>query len=61
MEDNDNRRRLYDNLYKEFQLPEYNQFSEDMKDETKRKRLWENVGKEYQLPDFDKFSRDMGY
>ena len=61
MEDNDNRRRLYDNLYKEFQLQEYNQFSEDMKDETKRKRLWENVGKEYQLPDFDKFSRDMGY
>lgn len=61
MEDNDNRRRLYDNLYKEFQLPEYNQFSEDMKDETKRKRLWENVGKEYQLPDYDKFSRDMGY
>lgn len=61
MEDNDNRRRLYDNLYKEFQLPEYNQFSEDMKDETKRKRLWENVGKEYQLPDFDKFSKDMGY
>lgn len=61
MEDNDNRRRLYDNLYKEFQLPEYNQFSEDMKDETKRKSLWENVGKEYQLPDFDKFSRDMGY
>lgn len=61
MEDNDNRRRLYDNLYKEFQLPEYNQFSEDMKDETKRKRLWENVGKEYQLPDFDKFSKDIGY
>lgn len=61
MEDNDNRRRLYDNLYKEFQLPEYNQFSEDMKDETKRKRLWENVGKEYQLPDFDQFSKDMGY
>lgn len=61
MEDNDNRRRLYDNLYKEFQLPEYNQFSEDMKDETKRKRLWENIGKEYSLPDFDKFSRDMGY
>lgn len=61
MEDNDNRRRLYDNLYKEFQLPEYNQFSEDMKDETKRKRLWENIGKEYSLPDFDKFSRDIGY
>ena len=61
MVDNDNRRRLYYNLYEKYSLPKYEQFSQDMEDETKRRRLWENVGKEYDVPDFDKFSRDIGY
>ena len=61
MADNDNRRKLYDNINKEYDLPDYDQFSKDMEDDTKRKRLYDAVAKEYDLPDYNKFSQDMGY
>ena len=61
MADNDNRRKLYDNINKEYDLPDYNQFSKDMEDDTKRKKLYDAVAKEYDLPDYNKFSQDMGY
>ena len=61
MADNDNRRKLYDNINKEYDLPDYDQFSKDMEDDTKRKKLYDAVAKEYDLPDYNKFSQDMGY
>lgn len=61
MADNDNRYKLWQTISKEYDLPDYNQFSKDMEDETKRKSLHDAVSAEYDLPDFDQFSKDMGY
>lgn len=61
MADNDNRYRLWQTISKEYDLPDYNQFSKDMEDATKRKSLHDAVSAEYDLPDFDQFSKDMGY
>jgi site-specific DNA-cytosine methylase len=61
MADNDNRYRLWQTISKEYDLPDYNQFSKDMEDATKRKSLHDAVAAEYELPDFDQFSKDMGY
>ena len=61
MADNDNRYKLWQTISKEYDLPDYNQFSKDMEDATKRKSLHDAVSTEYDLPDFDQFSKDMGY
>ena len=61
MTDNDNRYKLWQTISKEYDLPDYNQFSKDMEDATKRKSLHDAVSAEYDLPDFDQFSKDMGY
>lgn len=61
MADNDNRYKLWQTISKEYDLPDYNQFSKDMEDATKRKSLHDAVSAEYDLPDFDQFSKDMGY
>ena len=61
MADNDNRYKLWQTISKEYDLPDYNQFSKDMEDATKRKSLHDAVSAEYELPDFDQFSKDMGY
>lgn len=61
MADNDNRYKLWQTISKEYDLPDYTQFSKDMEDATKRKSLHDAVSAEYDLPDFDQFSRDMGY
>lgn len=61
MADNDNRYKLWQTISKEYELPDYNQFSKDMEDATKRKSLHDAVSAEYDLPDFDQFSKDMGY
>ena len=61
MADNDNRYKLWQTISKEYDLPDYNQFSKDMEDATKRKSLYDAVSAEYDLPDFDQYSKDMGY
>lgn len=61
MAGNDNRYKLWQTISKEYDLPDYNQFSKDMADATKRKSLHDAVSAEYDLPDFDQFSKDMGY
>lgn len=61
MADNDNRYKLWQTISKEYDLPDYNQFSKDMEDATKRKSLHDAVSAEYDLPDFDQFSKDIGY
>ncbi len=61
MADNNNRYKLWQTISKEYDLPDYNQFSKDMEDATKRKSLHDAVSAEYDLPDFDQFSKDMGY
>lgn len=61
MADNDNRYKFWQTISKEYDLPDYNQFSKDMEDATKRKSLHDAVSAEYDLPDFDQFSKDMGY
>lgn len=61
MADNDNRYKLWQTISKEYDLPDYNQFSKDMEDASKRKSLHDAVSAEYDLPDFDQFSKDMGY
>jgi len=47
---------------KKIKLPEFDQFSEDMKDDTKRKSLYEfSINKGIKLPDYNTFSDDIGY
>lgn len=60
MEQDDKLKKLYDNISKEYDLPAYEQFRNDMQDETKRKKLYDAVSKDYDLPDYNTFSSDMG-
>jgi len=53
-------RKLYDNVSKEYDLPDFQTFNNDMLDETKRKKFYEAVSKDYELPDYDTFTSDMG-
>jgi hypothetical protein len=53
--------RLYNNIKKEYDLPDFNTFKVDMSDSNKVKRLHATlVGDGYEVPDYDVFSVDMG-
>jgi len=57
----DNLRVMYDNLVKEYDLPDYETFKADMADPVKREKAYASLSKEYDLPDFETFSSDMGF
>ena len=53
--------RLYNNIKKEYDLPDFNTFKADMSDSNKAKRLHATlVSDGYEIPDYDVFSVDMG-
>jgi len=55
----DNLRRLYDNVSKEYELPDYDTFVKDMQDENNLKKFYSSVSSDYELPDYDTFVSDM--
>jgi hypothetical protein len=55
----DNLRRLYDNVSKEYELPDYDTFVKDMQDENNLKKFYSAVSSDYELPDYDTFVSDM--
>jgi hypothetical protein len=57
----DRLKKLYDNLVKGgYEMPAYDQFTNDMRDPVNLRKLYDNVNKEYNLPDFATFASDMG-
>ena len=53
--------RLYNNIKKEYDLPDFNTFKADMSDSNKAKRLHATlISDGYEIPDYDVFSIDMG-
>ena len=53
--------RLYSNIKKEYDLPDFNTFKSDMSDSNKLKKLHATLVTDgYEVPDFDVFSVDMG-
>lgn len=56
----DNLKKLYDNVSKEYDLPDFDTFKTDMQDSTKLRRLYDNVGQTFDLPDYETFVADMG-
>ena len=59
-ENNDNKRKLYDALSKDYDMGSYEQFVEDIQDESKRKKLYDVTSKEYDYGDYESFSRQLG-
>ena len=59
MNDDDNKRRLYDALSKDYDMGTFEQFSTDVEDEGKRRKLYDAIREEYDLPDFDGFTRQL--
>lgn len=59
MEDN-NSKRLYDALSKDYDMGSYEQFVSDIQDKGKRQKLYDTIKEEYELPDFDGFSKQLG-
>ena len=53
--------RLYSNIKKQYDLPDFNTFKSDMSDSNKLKKLHATLITDgYEVPDFDVFSVDMG-
>jgi hypothetical protein len=53
--------RLYNNIKKQYDLPDFNTFKSDMSDSNKLKKLHATLlGDGYEIPDYDVFSVDMG-
>lgn len=58
---NDNKRKLYDALSKDYELGSYDQFCTDIQDDTKRKKLYDATSEEYDYGDYDSFSNQLGF
>ncbi len=58
---NDNKRKLYDALSKEYDFGSYEQFCADIQDDSKRKKLFDATSEEYDFGDYDKFSSQLGF
>ena len=58
---NDNKRKLYDALSKDYELGNYEQFCTDIQDDTKRKKLYDATSEEYDYGDYDSFSNQLGF
>ena len=57
---NDNKRKLYDALSKDYDMGSYEQFVKDIQDESKRRKLYDATSKEYDFGDYDSFSKQLG-
>ena len=55
----DNKRRLYDELSREYDLGTFEQFSIDVNDDGKRRKLYDAIKDDYDLPDFHLFSLQL--
>ena len=56
----DNKKRLYDALSKDYDMGSFEQFSSDIQDSAKRQKLYDAIKEEYDLPDFDGFTNQLG-
>lgn len=59
MNDDRNKRKLYDALSQEYDMGTFEQFSADVEDDGKRRKLYDAIIGEYDLPDFDGFSTQL--
>ena len=59
MNDDGNKRKLYNTLSKDYDMGSYEQFSQDVEDEGKRRKLYDAIKGDYDLPDFNGFSRQL--
>lgn len=59
MNDDGNKRKLYNALSKDYDMGSYEQFSQDVEDEGKRRKLYDAIKGDYDLPDFNGFSRQL--
>lgn len=57
----DNLTKLYNNVAKDYDLPDIETFKNDMQDEGKRSKFYNTVSKDYSLPDYETFNSDMGF
>lgn len=58
---NDNKRKLYDALSKDYDMGTYEQFCSDISDNDKRKKLYDAASKDYDFGDYDSFSNQLGF
>ena len=58
---NDNKRKLYDALSKDYDMGTFEQFTSDIEDDAKRKKLYDEVSKEYDMGDYYSFSDQLGF
>jgi len=56
----DNRRKLYNALSKDYDMGTFDQFCKDIQDEGKRKKLYDVTSKEYDYGSYDSFSKQLG-
>jgi len=59
MNDDSNKKRLYDALSKDYELGTFEQFSTDVEDEGKRRKLYDAIINDYDLPDFKGFTEQL--
>lgn len=57
----DNKKKLYDALSKDYDMGTYEQFCKDIQDSGKRKRLYDATSKDYDYGSFDSFSKQLGF
>ena len=55
----DNRKKLYDALSKEYDMGTFEQFCKDIQDEGKRRKLYNATSKEYDYGSYDSFSKQL--
>lgn len=57
----DNKKKLYDALSKDYDMGTYEQFCKDIQDSGKRKRLYDATSKDYDYGSFDSFNKQLGF
>ncbi len=58
---NDNKKLLYDELSKRYDLGSFDQFQQDIADDTKRRKLYDATSNEYDYGDYESFSKQLGF
>ena len=56
----DNRRKLFDELSKSYEMGSFDKFGKDIWNEKKRKALYDTVSKKYEVGTFNDFSQQLG-
>lgn len=57
----DNKKKLYEALSKDYDMGTYEQFCKDIQDSGKRKRLYDATSKDYDYGSFDSFNKQLGF